>query len=384
VGEPTRDLRDWQWLWSEDARFPVRSHRGLLGRLLVACKRLLRPLVQVPQNDLWDRQRVFNLILLEHVMQQGERFAAELEQCRERLDRVEALAREGLEEVMRQGDALYSRVDAKLDRYRAETRELIGSVRAALARAEAVAPPGVAPPALAALARAAEEVAYVDFEGRFRGTPAEIARRLEAYLPRLAGQGPVLDLGCGRGEALRVFAAAGLEARGVDGSAEMVAHCRSAGLAVEEADIVAHLAGVPPGSLGAVVSFHVVEHLEPDVVARVLALAATALRPGGLLILETPNPLSLVVGARNFWLDPTHRRPVHPEPLRHLALAVGFDEAEIVLLHPFAGDTLPELATTELPAELRGLADEMNRLRDRLDELLFGYQDYALVARKAG
>ena len=38
-----------------------------------------------------------------------------------------------------------------------------------------------------------------------------------------------------------------------------------------------------------------------------------ALKPDGVLILETPNPLSIVVAARNFWLDPTHRRPVHPE-----------------------------------------------------------------------
>jgi SAM-dependent methyltransferase len=259
-------------------------------------------------------------------------------------------------------------------------------VRAALARAEATDGEVAAgpPAALGALARASEEVAYVDFESRFRGTTEEIAARLAAYLPRLRGQDPVLDLGCGRGEALRVFAAAGLEARGVDSSAEMVAHCRRQGLAVEQGDLLAHLAAVPAGSLGAVVSFHVIEHLEPDVVARLLALAAVALRPGGLLVLETPNPLSLVVAARNFWLDPTHRRPVHPEPLRHLALAVGFDQAEVVPLHPFPAGTLPELAPGgDMTPELRDLADQVNRLRDRLEELLFGHQDYALLARKA-
>lgn len=46
--EPTRDLHDWQWLWRGDHQFPVRSHRGLLGRLVVFFKRLVRPLVQTP------------------------------------------------------------------------------------------------------------------------------------------------------------------------------------------------------------------------------------------------------------------------------------------------------------------------------------------------
>jgi len=32
--------------------------------------------------------------------------------------------------------------------------------------------------------------------------------------------------------------------------------------------------------------------------------------------------------------------------------------------------------------DLRGLADEINRLRDQLDGLLFGFQDYGLVGRK--
>jgi SAM-dependent methyltransferase len=288
------------------------------------------------------------------------------------------VVQEGLDEVMRHNDALFARVDAKLDRYRSETRQLLGTVRAALADS------GPHPAAPVALARAAEELAYVDFEGRFRGTPAEIGERLAAYVPRLAGQGPLLDLGCGRGEALRVFAAAGLEVRGVDSSAEMVARCREQGLAVEQGDLLAHLAAVPPASLGAVVSFHVIEHLEPEVVARLIALALVALRPGGLLVLETPNPLSLVVAARNFWIDPTHRRPVHPEPLRHLAVALGFDQAEVLPLHPFTGETLPEIPPAEAPAELQSLVDRVNRLRDRLEDLLFGCQDYALIARKAG
>ena len=393
VGEPTRDLAAWQWLWAGDHRFPVRSHRGPLGRLLVGWKRLFRPLVQVPQNDLWDRQRTFNLILLEHLT----RVAPRLDSLADRTARVEGIVQEGLDEVMRHDDALYARVDAKLDRYRAEARTLLGSLRGALARAEAEAGPGAegaetgrgtgaegaeTATGAAALARAAEELSYVEFERRFRGTEEEIAERLAVYLPHLATGGPLLDLGCGRGEALRVFAAAGMDVRGVDASAEMAARCREQGYAVEHGDGLAHLAAQPPGSLGAVVSFHVIEHLPPRAVERLLALAFAALRPGGVLVIETPNPLSLVVAARNFWLDPTHLRPVHPETALQLARQLGF-AAEILELRPFPEvERLPEILLAEVAADLRPLADQVNRLRDRLDDLLFGSQDYALIARK--
>jgi O-antigen chain-terminating methyltransferase len=151
---------------------------------------------------------------------------------------------------------------------------------------------------------------------------------------------------------------------------------------VERGEALAHLAALPPASLGAVVSFHMVEHLPPQAVDRLLALAFTALRPGGVLILETPNPLSMVVAARNFWLDPTHVRPLHPEAARQLAAQLGF-EAEVLPLRPFSREEcLPEIPLAEVPADLQPLADRVNRLRDRLDDLLFGSQDYALVARK--
>jgi O-antigen chain-terminating methyltransferase len=137
--------------------------------------------------------------------------------------------------------------------------------------------------------------------------------------------------------------------------------------------------------LGGVVSFHVIEHLPADSIDRLVRLAWRALRPGGVLILETPNPLSLVVAARNFWLDPTHRRPIHPETLRLTYELAGFDQVEQIDLRPFADeDRLPELALADLPDDLRHLADQINQLRDKLDRLLYGYQDYAMIGTKSG
>jgi SAM-dependent methyltransferase len=383
--EPTRDLADWHWLWKEDREFPIRSHRGPLGRVLIAWKRLLRPLVKVPQNDLWDRQRIFNVILLEHL--RDER------QLRLRDDRriayLEALDAEGIEELMRHNDALFARADQKLDRYRREVRDLLGSLGAALARVQQAEAERVEQPAggdgapAADLARARDEHAYFELERRYRGTEEEIRERVSRYLPYLAAGGPALDLGCGRGEALAVLRDRGIPARGVDGSARMVAACRERGLEAAQGDLFAALAAAPPASLGAVLSFHVIEHLPIAALDRLVRLAWRALRPRGVLILETPSPLSLVVAARNFWLDPTHVRPVHPESLRLMYDLAGFDPVERLDLRPFpAAERLPEIDLSRLPAEQRALADAVNRLRDRLDELLYGCQDFGLVGVK--
>ncbi len=386
LGDPTRDVGDWTWLWERDVPFPVTSHRGgLAGRLLTALKKLLRPLVKLPLGDLHDRQRVFNLVVLEHL----ERLETLRRQQAERVEALDAFVREALEEALAHNDALYARADQKLDRYRAEAHDLTATLGAALAALEPGAKSRQAAGgdgAAVALAGALDERAYLELERRYRGSEEDVVQRLEVYLPYLreAPRGlPVLDLGCGRGEALALLAGAGIPARGVDANARMVARCRERGLEAEEGDLFAVLAAAEEGSLAGVVSFHVVEHLPPAAVDRLVRLAWRALAPGGVLVLETPNPLSVVVAARSFWLDPTHVRPVHPDTLRLLFELAGFDGIEHVELRPYPPhERLPELDLAALPASQRELADRVNRLRDRLDELLFGYQDYALVGRK--
>ena len=386
---PTHRLEDWRQLWEQDLQFPIRSHRGLPGRFLVAFKRLLRPLVRLPQKDLWERQRVFNLILLGHFQDLDQRFQdwrrhqeqvdRDFEERIGELDRrtrhLENFLRQGLDEVMRHDDVLFGRVDRKLDRYRREADELAGLLRSALA-AEG---DGKA----AMLRSSVDDASYLDFENRFRGGEEEIRQRTRVYLPRLREAAPVLDLGCGRGEALALLQEEGVECRGIDSSAAMVRRCSRQGLQVEQGELPGALAGVAPGSLGGIVSFHVIEHLPPDAVDRLVRLAYTALRPGGLLLLETPNPLSVAVTAGSFWLDPTHVRPVHPEMLRACYESAGFAGIEQFDLRPYPEEErLPEIPLDGLDGQTRELADRLNRLRDELDNLLFGDRDYALIGRR--
>ena len=217
-----------------------------------------------------------------------------------------------------------------------------------------------------------DDLLYLAIEDRFRGDPAEIRTRQERYLPFLPDvideTHPLLDLGAGRGEWLGVLAEHGVPARGVDSNVSCVDECRAAGLSADVGDLVDFLAASEDHSFGAISMFHVVEHLPFGVLADVIRECARVLVPGGLLIAETPNALNLRVAATNFWLDPTHVRPLHPELLRLLADRGGFARTQDLFIN--------EIGT---PLELtpRCAADEWIQ---ELSRSLDGPGDYALLA----
>src|SRR5262245_51030641 len=112
--EPTRDLSRWRWLWREDVAFPVRSHRGVFGALLVLWKKLFRPLVRTPQNDLWERQRIFNVVLIER-LQGLEDLVGRFQG---RLEHAEHLTQKGFTDLTKHHDALFAVLDQKIDVHR--------------------------------------------------------------------------------------------------------------------------------------------------------------------------------------------------------------------------------------------------------------------------
>lgn len=224
---------------------------------------------------------------------------------------------------------------------------------------------------------------YLGFENRFRGSEESVRVRQRKHAARLEGLGTVADLGCGRGEFLEILRDRGIEAVGVDSSAQMVAVARDKGLAAEHGDMFEFLARRPVGSLGGILCSHVVEHLWPADHVRLARLCAAALRPGGVAIFETPNPKSLIAGSVNFSCDPTHLRPVFPETLAFMLEGAGFDQVSIEYLSRVPDERRARPVTGE-PAALAGVVRQINEAVQRLDDLVFGDQDYAVVARRGG
>lgn len=172
----------------------------------------------------------------------------------------------------------------------------------------------------------------------------------------------------------------GVEAVGVDAASEMVALAQAKGLQAEHGDMFAWLAARPAGSLGGILCSHVVEHLWPADHMRLARLCAAALRPDGVLILETPNPKSLIAGSVNFSCDPTHLRPVFPETLAFMLEQVGFEDVEIAYLSPVP-DEHRATPVTEVPEGFEGTIEQINTAIARLDALVFGARDYAVIGR---
>lgn len=211
---------------------------------------------------------------------------------------------------------------------------------------------------------------YRAYEDRHRGSRELIKSRLLAYMPflrplaSLQANGPAIDLGCGRGEWLEVLGEEGFAAQGVDLDEGMLAACRERGLNARHADALASLRALPDESMALVSAFHVVEHLPFDDVRTLVREALRVLAPGGLLVLETPNPENLVVGACSFYQDPSHVRPVPPELLNFVVEHAGFHRNKMMRLQE-----APALRTT---ADLH-LLDVLNGVSP----------DYGIVAQKA-
>jgi SAM-dependent methyltransferase len=165
------------------------------------------------------------------------------------------------------------------------------------------------------------------FEAVFRGSEELVRRRQQRYVTLLRDSAPVVDISCGRGELLDVLREAGIETRGVDIDPELVAHCRAKGhTEVHEADAIAYVSALGPGTVGAICAMQVVERLNADALRRLLDEARRALRADGRLILETVNPHS-PRALKAFWADPGHIQPLFPEVLLQLCRQAGFTEA---------------------------------------------------------
>jgi len=247
-----------------------------------------------------------------------------------------------------------------------------------------------ATPPVAAGAPSLEAYKYVGFEDRFRGAVDDIRARLGEYLPCFEGASDVLDVGCGRGEFLQLLARGGVKAQGIDLNHEMVETCRSQGLDVAEGDALEYLASLPDGALGGLFAAQVVEHLEPDRLIRLLDVAFSKLRPGSRIVLETINPACWAAFFDSYIRDLTHVRPVHPETLKYLLQASGFQAVDIRYRAPY-----PETARLQpiaMPAPepdapagewtQADLAETFNANVEKLNARLFTHRDYAAVATR--
>jgi SAM-dependent methyltransferase len=348
---------------------------------------LPRRILNLIRTRLLRRQETFNSATVQYINESVRPLELAIDEYKTARDDVRRF-QEALAARERRMEALIEAIRTE----HAEIRTSLGVLQQAthnLAKeqttaAARVAPAAVAPPVAPATASSSVETLshkYVGFEDAFRGSQEDIQRQLRDYVPIFAGASDVLDIGCGRGEFLALLRESGVTARGIDLNDAMVAVCREKGFEATKADALSYLRGVPPGSLGGLFAAQVVEHLEPAYLTRLLEAAFDALWPGAPIVLETINPACWFAFFESYIRDITHVRPLHPDTLKFLLIASGFQQIEIRYRAPYPDHE--KLQPLPASAALGDFVDTLNGNVEKLNSLLFTYLDYAAIARRA-
>ena len=371
--EAPRDARsEAEARWAVAVDRPIVRRPGVRGRLAYPVKRVLRRLMSWYVGPFAAEQRAFNEALLHF----ADELSARNDELRVALTRetdarlsAEAELGAGLYARLEQEAAVRESTTAQLEGALDERRRLLAEIEERLLRMErrrvghGALPrsrPSPAPTRSRTTSRSSRGCA---------ATRTRSARASGRTSRTSARPGRSSISAAAAASSWRCSAEAGIAARGVDADADMVAYARGEGLDVEQGDALAALEALEDGSLGGVFAAQLLEHLPPPALVRLLELAAAKLRPGGVFVAETINPLS-PLALRNYFADLTHAQPLVPETLELLARQAGFAEVE----KRFLNEPEERLTVPEDPVLARNVT--------RLNELLFGPLDYAIVARR--
>lgn len=356
--EPPTNPDEWSALFRENAS--IRRRGGALGRIA----RFFRDLFRYDGG----LQRDFNIVALDllrdlrtdltalhndieslhaDLVRSQDDLTGEL---RDKFDRQMPIA-------VGRNDALVAALDQKIEMLAVRVRDVSAPILESHGNTQA-----------------RNEFVYRRMEDALRGSETEIRAALEHYVSLAADHQPVLDIGCGRGEFLAMCRERRISATGFDTNERSVVDLRSRGFDVADAGIPDCFENMDAASIGSILASHVVEHIPADVLFSLFAESKRVLKPGGLLMIETPNAGSISMSATDFWRDPTHLGPRHAASLTVIAREFGFEIAEIRTTAPY-----PEANTLTVS---ESQPDDIRAVVARLNELLFGDQNLRVVLRK--
>lgn len=373
--------------WNIVTEWFITSHRKTVGKFIVFGKKAVRKMLRWYINPPLDQQREFNSSVTRSLNMANDLlhyYGSEFEKISVDIDELNTR----VEDLQRENADLKISINNELAECRSQMRqqgtEELTIANDRLRRIERKLNEGLNVdmnnPTIDQLV--AEDKAnnydfdYFLFEQRFRGSREDIKERQEIYIPYFAGKSDVLDFGCGRGEFIELLLENGVTTQGIDLNPDMVAYCQDRGLPVIEADGITYLHSQEDNSLGGLFAAQVIEHLKPYQMIGLIRLAYKKLQPNACILLETINVQALYGYLNYFYMDLSHERPVHPETLKFILEAEGFSNIQILYSSPVEDMAIPPLHINNEENS------EFNRYIDKLNNFLYGPQDYAVIAYK--
>ena len=316
-------------IWSLSDHYPIFSHRKIIGPLIVVGKKIAKRLMKWYASPLLKQQTEYNA--------HNVRAMNEL--------------RDMLTEIIKE----HRELEGKIRSLKQEQKKLLNVLNETIIE---------------------EKFDYRGFEDKFRGSENTIREKQKKYLNFFRDKENVIDLGCGRGEFLELLLEHGVKAKGIDRNPQMVKLCKGKGLPIEQQDIFDFLQSCRPNSLGGIFIGHVIEHMPFSRLIELVELAKQKLAPEAWFVAESPNPQCLAVFSHSFYLDPSHNRPVHPYTIQHLMENLGYVNVQILY-----SSRMPE--SLFIPEDFQNEElKEISKILKRWEEILFGYQDFAVAGQK--
>lgn len=331
--------------WMFDTYFEFRSHRRWIGRYIVATKRWIQDVVMDMLKGYFAEEREFLVSLVRYqnqTMEQLEKLAVTAHADDELLvGRTEIFLRRMMEEQRNLEREVYC------------LREEVSRLRAELGTRGSGARPAELPVSEGPVG-----------DHRFlRCSEGDDRQRFAMYVPALGDFAPIFHVPAAAGDLIAILRESNLTASGLDPEPEMAELARGRGLDVRSGELT--LASVESGAFGAVVLTEI-EAFPIGALERMLHEAFSAVRPGGIVLVEALNPKSHEGLARLISRSRMERgRAFTPEVLRRMVESAGF-----VDVHGDLAAAVPpplDLPTQELYSPvLRAYAENFRRLNDLL------------------
>ena len=181
----------------------------------------------------------------------------------------------------------------------------------------------------------AEEYA-AEFQNELEKKPFD-RKMLDWLIEKVAGLGPICDLGCGPGQIAGYLHARGASACGIDLSDEMVRCARSLNPSIpfEQGDMRA-LSGIADATFGGIAAFYSIIHIPRNRVVEALSEMKRVLKPGGVLL------LTFHIGKEEVHKDEWWGKPVaidfffyETTQMKDNLCKAGFELSEVIERDPY-------------------------------------------------